>query len=75
MSKLINKVENNKDKLIGKVKEAAGRVTDNEGLEIKGKLQSMKSDIGNKTEEVKNDILGKANDFIDQINKNRRDKE
>lgn len=73
MLKLINKLENGKDKIIGRVKEVTGKMTDSEGLEMKGKLQSMKLDVGNKAEDMKEDILDKANHFIDKMNKNQGD--
>ena len=34
----------------GEVKETAGKVTENKELELKGKLQSLKSDINKKFE-------------------------
>jgi uncharacterized protein YjbJ (UPF0337 family) len=67
-----SKVENAKDKIIGEVKEAVGKVTGNEELELKGKIQSTKGDIGNKVNEIKEGIAGKINDIVD---KKKDDKE
>jgi uncharacterized protein YjbJ (UPF0337 family) len=68
------KIENAKDKIIGEVKETAGKITDNEELELKGKIQSSKSDIKEKAEEVKEGIAEKINDAIDRKKANKEDK-
>lgn len=63
---------NAKEKVTGEVKEAAGRITGNEQLELKGKIQSSKADFKRKTNvhnnvnEVKEGIAGKINDMIDK---------
>lgn len=63
---------NAKEKVAGEVKEAAGRITGNEQLELKGKIQSSKADFKRKTNihnnvnEVKEGIAGKINDMIDK---------
>lgn len=67
-----HKLKNTKDKIAGKVKEAAGKVTGNEKLELKGKIQSSKSDfkkkmnIGDNADELKESTAGKINDVIDR---------
>jgi uncharacterized protein YjbJ (UPF0337 family) len=72
-----SKVNNAADKTIGEVKEAVGKVTGNEELELKGKMQSAKSDIkdklniGDKVDETKEVIAGKINDFIDKKKDNK----
>lgn len=66
MTDLIGKTENAKDKLLGGVKEAVGKVTGNEELELKGKIQSAKPDLGDKVDEIKQGIAGKLNDLIDK---------
>lgn len=69
-----------KDKFSGKVKEAAGKVTGNEQLELKGKIQSAKADFKKKTnvadriEDIKDDIAKGINDNIDKNKKNNRRK-
>jgi len=68
------KSENSKDKIIGEVKEAAGKVTGNEELELKGKIQSSKSDIKEKAGEVKEGIAEKINDAVDKKKVNKEDK-
>jgi len=69
-----NKLENAKDKIVGEVKEAAGKVTGNEELELKGKIQSSKSDIKEKAGEVKEGITEKINDVIDKKKADNEDK-
>jgi uncharacterized protein YjbJ (UPF0337 family) len=68
------KVENAKDKIIGEAKEAAGKVTGNEELELKGKIQSSKSDVKEKAGEIKEGIAEKINDAIDKKKANKEDK-
>jgi len=63
------KSKNAKDKIVGGVKEAVGKVTGNEELELKGKIQSTKGDIGDKVDEIKEGIAGKTNDIKRQIKK------
>lgn len=55
------------EKIIGKVKEQAGKLTDNNELELKGKLQSMKANLGDKIDDVKDELYDKANDIIDKV--------
>ena len=72
-----NRFENKKDSIVGQLKEKAGQLTNDEEMEFKGKYQSMKSDIGDKVEAVKNEVLEKANDFIDRVkdtNYSKKDK-
>ena len=45
MSNLKNKVENAKDKVIGKTKESVGKATGNQETELKGKLQYEKGNL------------------------------
>jgi uncharacterized protein YjbJ (UPF0337 family) len=67
-----------KNKLAGEVKEAAGRITGNEQLELKGKIQSTKADlkknlnVADKIENIKENIAGSINDRIDKNKKKRR---
>lgn len=61
-----NKLQNAKDKIVGKTKEAVGNLTNDEELELKGKIQSSKSDLKEKAGDIKNNIAGKINDIIDK---------
>jgi len=64
--------ENNKEKITGQIKEAAGKISGNEQLELKGRIQSSKADfkkninIHNNVDEVKEGIAGKINDMLDK---------
>jgi uncharacterized protein YjbJ (UPF0337 family) len=75
MSQLKRDLDHAKNKLAGGAKEAAGKVTGNEQLELKGKIQSSKADlkkntsVANKIENVKEKIAGSINNSID---KNKR---
>ena len=69
------------DKTVGAVKEAVGKVTGNEELELKGKTQSLKGDlegkamdIGDKVGEIKEDVAEKINDFIDKKKDEKEEK-
>ncbi len=66
MSSSKNKMNITKDKLIGEAKEVIGKVTNNEELELKGKIQSSKYDIFEKADDIKENIAGKLNDMIDK---------
>lgn len=71
---LNDKLENGKDRIMGKAKEAAGKITNNQELEYHGKLQSMKADVGDKVADTKEGVLGKANDLIDKVRGDIKDK-
>ncbi|BCJ96106.1 hypothetical protein acsn021_36750 [Anaerocolumna cellulosilytica] len=69
------KINNNLDSVEGRIKEFAGKLLDDEDLEFKGKIQSIKGDIAGKGEALKHKAQGKVNDFIDNsfIHKIRED--
>ncbi|HSF98869.1 MAG TPA: CsbD family protein [Ornithinibacter sp.] len=48
-----DKMDNTKDDLMGKGKEATGKVTDNERLEAEGRAQQSEADIKQAGEKVK----------------------
>jgi len=64
--------ENTKDKIAGEIKEAAGKITGNEQLELKGKIQSSKADLkkkmnmGHLVSNVKEGIAEKINNVFDK---------
>ncbi len=68
------KIENAKNKVVGEVKEAIGKVTNNEELELKGKIQSSIADTKEKAYDLKEDIARKINDNIDKSKDNEDDK-
>ncbi len=65
MSEFKNKIVNAKDKVAGEVKEAVGKATKNEELELKGKLQSTKADVKGKIDSTGKKIAGDINDLLD----------
>lgn len=48
-----DKAQNTGEKIAGKAKEAAGKLTDNERLEAEGKGEQAKADLKNAGEKVK----------------------
>ncbi|WP_414150630.1 CsbD family protein [Acetobacterium carbinolicum] len=67
------KIESTKDKLVGGVKEKVGKVTGNEKLELKGKIQAKKGELEekaihmvDKAEEFTEDVAENINDAIDK---------
>ncbi len=60
-------MKNEKDKAVGKIKESLGRALDDNELEFKGKMQTMKGNIGNKFGKIKDDVLDKTNDILDNM--------
>lgn len=48
-----DKLENAKDNVVGSVKEAVGKASDNERLEAEGKMQNAKGDLNQAGEKVK----------------------
>jgi len=67
-----DRFDNSKEKIAGETKEAVGKVTGNEQLELSGRLQSSKADfkkktnISNNVEKTKEGIAGKINDMMDK---------
>lgn len=72
MADLKRKGQIAKDKVVGEIREKIGKMTDNEKLELKGKLQSAKAELREKKDEFQEDIAEKVNEFID---KGKKDKE
>ena len=66
MADFKGKIYTLKDKVVGEVKEVVGKVTDNDELELKGKIQSSGADIRKKADDVKDDIADKLNDLTDK---------
>jgi len=66
MSNLNNKVENAKDKVVGKTKETAGRVTGNQEMELKGTLQYEKGDLKQKVDKTKDKFTEKINETLNK---------
>ena len=50
------------DRVAGKVKETAGKVTGDKETETEGKLQSIEGKIAEKADDVKDEVVEKADD-------------
>ena len=74
MPDLKHTLSNIKEKITGEAREATGKATNNEELELKGKIQSSSADIMKKVGGIKEDITGKINDKIDQMKDKKKDK-
>lgn len=76
MNKFKNDLDHTKNKIAGEIKEAAGRISGNEQLELKGKIQSTKADlkknvnIADRIEDIKENIAESINKRIDKTKKN-----
>lgn len=71
VTKMKEELENGMNKIVGKAKETVGKMTDSVDLEFKGKMQSIKADIGNKVEDMKDEMKEKANKIIDRMRDDR----
>jgi len=75
MEDIKRKIELAKEKMVGQGKETIGKVTGNESMELKGKIQSAKAeimdDVGENIHEIKEDIAGKINHVIDKFDHKR----
>lgn len=67
MADVRDKLKNIKDKVTGEAKEAVGKLTDDEELELKGKIQSTKADAVKKISDKKDEILEKINEKIEDM--------
>jgi uncharacterized protein YjbJ (UPF0337 family) len=64
----LNKLENAKDNVMGKVIETAGKITNDQELEFSGKFQSLTSNVKDKLYDVKEDVFQEANELADRAN-------
>lgn len=55
------------EKTGGKVKEVTGKVTGDEKLEAKGKIQQKTAEVKEATDNAKEKVAAKANDVMDKI--------
>ena len=60
-------IENTKDDLVGKAKEAAGEVSGNENLENEGKADQVLADAKQKAEDAVDGIKNKANEVLGKL--------
>lgn len=69
---MIEELKNAKDNAMGQVKETTGQKTNNDNLELKGKMQTIKSKAGDKMTNMKEEIAEKANDVIDWMKPDKK---
>lgn len=72
MSDLRDKFENARDKFIGEVTEAVGKVTGNEEQELKGKIQSKMADLDKDFDDSKDNLVEKINDMWDKKDEEKK---
>ncbi len=66
---LDDKIKNKSDQVSGKTKETVGKVTDNERLEAKGKLQHDKAELAEDFDDLKEKAKHAADDVKDAFKK------
>ncbi|MDF2486234.1 MAG: hypothetical protein K0R46_2402 [Herbinix sp.] len=69
---MIDELKNAKDNAMGKGKETIGQKMNNDNLELKGKLQTMKSQAGDKMTNMKDEMAEKANYVIDWMKPDKK---
>lgn len=62
----MGKIENAKDKAVGKAIEAAGKITNDVDLEFTGKFRTLTTDVKDKMYDVKEDVVQEANKLADR---------
>jgi uncharacterized protein YjbJ (UPF0337 family) len=71
----MGKIEDAKDKTVGKIMETAGKITNDQDLEFTGKFRNLTTEVKDKLYDVKEDVVQEANDIMDRANarlKNKR---
>lgn len=65
----MDKLENAKDKAVGKVIESAGKLTNDRELEFTGKFKTMTTKVKDKLYDVKQDVYQEGSKVLDKVNK------
>ena len=63
----MDKLENAKEKAIGKVVETAGKLANDQELEFTGKFRAMTTDVKDKFYDVKEDVFQEGNKLLDKV--------
>lgn len=63
----MGKIEDAKDKAVGKAMEAAGKLTNDQELEFTGKFKNITSQVKDRLYDVKEDVVQEANNLMDQV--------
>ncbi len=64
----MGKIEDTKDKAVGKIMEAAGKVTNDQDMEFTGKFRTLTTQVKDNLYDVKEDVVQEANDLLDTAN-------
>jgi hypothetical protein len=73
----MGKIEDAKDKAVGKIMETTGKITNDQELEFTGKFKNLTSEVKDKLYDVKENMYQEANSLMDRANekiKNRKNK-
>lgn len=70
----MGKIEDSKDKAVGKVMEAAGIITNDQELEFTGKFKTMTSEVKDRLSGVKEEVYQEANELMDRANAKLKNK-
>lgn len=70
----MGKIEDTKDKTVGRVMETAGKMTKDQELEFTGKFKTMTSEVKDKFHNVKQDVYQEANELMDKANTKLKNK-
>jgi uncharacterized protein YjbJ (UPF0337 family) len=71
----VGKIEDAKDKTVGKVMEAAGRITNDQELAFVGKFKTLTTNVKDRLYDVKEDVYQEANELADKANEKLNNKE
>ena len=71
MSDIKNKLDSEKDKVMGITKENIGKATGSEETELKGNIQSQKGELKEQLDNFKEKIAKKINDKINEKDENK----
>ena len=66
-------LEGKLDQAAGRVKEAAGRMIGDDGLELEGKLQRIGGELAETGSALKQKAVRKVNEVIDKLERETRD--
>ncbi len=68
----MEEIKNTKDNMVGKLKDTAGQLLNNDRLELSGKLQTFKSEVGEKITGTKEEVAEKVNEVIEWAKPDRK---
>ncbi|MBH1941175.1 hypothetical protein I5677_09755 [Mobilitalea sibirica] len=66
----MDKIDQMLKKTLGKVIETTGIVAGSEEMRFNGKIRSIEADAEGKVDELKEEVFGEANKFIDKLGNN-----